>query len=260
MYIYVYIYICIYIYAASEVLQSDEDLAAAFSTYAEARRKLSEKLRSRGFRPLGHARGRRVSLWDTWLLANWAYKQATGSCLDVFVRRSDVVHGWSCIRDGFKHTRGVHDPSRSANISHSGHFVWRADLSTASFLWSRLVHEQIHWGPKTWEFWGIKFGGHTAVDMTVILGWRRSRAGLNRSCASKARSVIVQPISPSAFLRSSLVSGSRGEMSVPTSCPTEAAQPSSTQQQFQPTRVRPQGPCFPHMSLGECWAREPTRL
>ena len=76
MYIYIYVYICvyiymyIYIYAASEVLQSDEDLAAAFSTYAEARRKLSEKLRSRGFRPLGHARGRRVSLWDTWLLAN----------------------------------------------------------------------------------------------------------------------------------------------------------------------------------------------
>ena len=32
--------------AATEVVQSDEDLAAAFSTYMEARRKLSEKVSS----------------------------------------------------------------------------------------------------------------------------------------------------------------------------------------------------------------------
>jgi len=44
--------------AASEVLQSDDDLAAAFSTYVEARRKLNEKFRSRGFWPLGKGKGR----------------------------------------------------------------------------------------------------------------------------------------------------------------------------------------------------------
>ena len=38
--------------AASEVVQQDEDLAAAFSTYMEARRRLSEKYRSRGFWPI----------------------------------------------------------------------------------------------------------------------------------------------------------------------------------------------------------------
>ena len=40
--------------AATEVVQSDEDLAAAFSTYMEARRKLSEKYRARGFWPISN--------------------------------------------------------------------------------------------------------------------------------------------------------------------------------------------------------------
>eukprot|EP00435_Cladocopium_sp_Y103_P037018 s557_g9.t1 len=47
--------------AASELVQSDEDLAAAYSTYVEARRKLSEKYRSRGFWPIsnkGKSRGK----------------------------------------------------------------------------------------------------------------------------------------------------------------------------------------------------------
>ena len=39
--------------AASEVLQTDDDLSTAYSTYAEARRKLNEKVRARGFWPLG---------------------------------------------------------------------------------------------------------------------------------------------------------------------------------------------------------------
>ena len=40
--------------AATEVVQSDEDLAAAFSTYMEARRKLSEKYRARRFWPISN--------------------------------------------------------------------------------------------------------------------------------------------------------------------------------------------------------------
>eukprot|EP00435_Cladocopium_sp_Y103_P059014 s1739_g21.t1 len=46
--------------AASDLVQSDEDLAAAYSTYIEARRKLSEKYRSRGFWPIstGKSRGK----------------------------------------------------------------------------------------------------------------------------------------------------------------------------------------------------------
>ena len=38
--------------AATDVVQADEELAAAFSTYMEARRKLSEKYRARGFWPI----------------------------------------------------------------------------------------------------------------------------------------------------------------------------------------------------------------
>eukprot|EP00435_Cladocopium_sp_Y103_P013144 s1206_g3.t1 len=44
--------------AASEVLQSDDDLATAYSSYIEARRKLSEKFRSRGFWPIGKGKSK----------------------------------------------------------------------------------------------------------------------------------------------------------------------------------------------------------
>ena len=43
---------------ASEIIQSDDDLAAAYSIYVEARRKLSEKFRSRGFWPIGKGKSR----------------------------------------------------------------------------------------------------------------------------------------------------------------------------------------------------------
>ena len=51
--------------AASEVIQNDEELAAAFNTYTEARKRLSETFRYRGFWPVsqsgkskGHAKGK----------------------------------------------------------------------------------------------------------------------------------------------------------------------------------------------------------
>ena len=51
--------------AASEVIQNDEELAAAFNTYTEARKRLSEKFCYRGFWPVsqgdktkGHAKGK----------------------------------------------------------------------------------------------------------------------------------------------------------------------------------------------------------
>ena len=44
--------------AATDVIQNDEDLAAAFTTYMEARRKLSEKYRSRGFWPVGKGKSK----------------------------------------------------------------------------------------------------------------------------------------------------------------------------------------------------------
>ena len=44
--------------AATEIIQADEDLASAYSTYVEARRKLSEKYRSRGFWPLSKGKGK----------------------------------------------------------------------------------------------------------------------------------------------------------------------------------------------------------
>lgn len=44
--------------AASEILQSDDDIASAYSTYVEARRKLNEKFRSRGFWPISKGKGK----------------------------------------------------------------------------------------------------------------------------------------------------------------------------------------------------------
>ena len=44
--------------AATDVIQSDEDLASAYSTYVEARRKLSEKYRARGFWPVSKGKGK----------------------------------------------------------------------------------------------------------------------------------------------------------------------------------------------------------
>ena len=44
--------------AATDLLQSDTDLSSAFSAYTEARRKLSEKVRFRGFWPLQKGRGK----------------------------------------------------------------------------------------------------------------------------------------------------------------------------------------------------------
>ena len=39
--------------AANDILQEDEDLAAAYSTYADARRRLSDRYKNRGFWPIG---------------------------------------------------------------------------------------------------------------------------------------------------------------------------------------------------------------
>ena len=44
--------------AASEVRQADEDLASAYSTYTEARRKLGENFRARGFWLINKGKGR----------------------------------------------------------------------------------------------------------------------------------------------------------------------------------------------------------
>jgi hypothetical protein len=44
--------------AAADLLQGDTDLSAAYSAYTEARRKLSEKVRFRGFWPLQKGRGK----------------------------------------------------------------------------------------------------------------------------------------------------------------------------------------------------------
>ena len=44
--------------AASEVLQNDEDLASALNSYTEARRRLTEKTRSRGFWPVHQSKGK----------------------------------------------------------------------------------------------------------------------------------------------------------------------------------------------------------
>ena len=44
--------------AASEVLQNDEELASAFNAYAEARKRLSDKVKSRGFWPPSKGKGK----------------------------------------------------------------------------------------------------------------------------------------------------------------------------------------------------------
>eukprot|EP00435_Cladocopium_sp_Y103_P059600 s1213_g21.t1 len=52
------IYIMDYKASGAEVVQGDEELASAYSTYVEARRKLSEKFRSRGFWPISSNKGK----------------------------------------------------------------------------------------------------------------------------------------------------------------------------------------------------------
>ena len=44
--------------AASELLQSDDELSTAYTSYVEARRKLSEKFRARGFFPIGKGKSK----------------------------------------------------------------------------------------------------------------------------------------------------------------------------------------------------------
>lgn len=44
--------------AAADIVQADEDLAAACSSYVEARRKLSEKVKSRGYWPISKGKGK----------------------------------------------------------------------------------------------------------------------------------------------------------------------------------------------------------
>ena len=44
--------------AATEVLQNDEDLASALTSYTEARRRLTEKTRFRGFWPVHQSKGK----------------------------------------------------------------------------------------------------------------------------------------------------------------------------------------------------------
>ena len=48
--------------AATEVLQNDEELASAFTAYTDARRRLNEKVRSRGFWPINH-KGKSKGSW-----------------------------------------------------------------------------------------------------------------------------------------------------------------------------------------------------
>ena len=52
------VFVADYEAAASEILQTDDDLATAYSTYVEARRKLNEKVRARGFWPLGKGKSK----------------------------------------------------------------------------------------------------------------------------------------------------------------------------------------------------------
>lgn len=44
--------------AAMDVIQSDNELASAYTAYTEARRRLSEKVKSRGFWPIGKGKGK----------------------------------------------------------------------------------------------------------------------------------------------------------------------------------------------------------
>ena len=74
------IYVMDFENAAAEVLQNDEELAKAYTSYVEARRKLSEKFRPRGFWPVGNGKmqrqrtARQVQIQDTMESKNPATK------------------------------------------------------------------------------------------------------------------------------------------------------------------------------------------
>ena len=44
--------------AMAETVQTDEDLAAAYTTYSEARKRLSDRFKNRGFWPIGPSKGK----------------------------------------------------------------------------------------------------------------------------------------------------------------------------------------------------------
>ena len=44
--------------AMADTVQSDEDLAAAFTSYSEARKRLSDRFKNRGFWPVGPNKGK----------------------------------------------------------------------------------------------------------------------------------------------------------------------------------------------------------
>ena len=62
--------------AASELAQSDSDLSAAFTTYVEARRKLGEKFRARGFFPISKDKSKGFGKGKSKFKASWSSRRS----------------------------------------------------------------------------------------------------------------------------------------------------------------------------------------
>ena len=62
--------------AASELAQSDSDLSAAFTTYVEARRKLGEKFRARGFYPISKGKSKGFGKGKSKFKASWSSRRS----------------------------------------------------------------------------------------------------------------------------------------------------------------------------------------
>eukprot|EP00434_Breviolum_minutum_P015793 symbB.v1.2.013912.t1/scaffold987.1/size146359/2 len=82
--------------AATDLIQSDEDLAMAYNAYSDARRRLTEKFRSRGFWPIssGKSKGFRLKIavvpGDTPFLLSNTLLRAIGAVID-----TDQSRMWS---------------------------------------------------------------------------------------------------------------------------------------------------------------------
>ena len=239
--------------AATEVLQSDEDLSAAFSTYVEARRKLNEKFRSRGFWPLGKGKGRsqkgkmkgksswgsRKSLQQRILESNCRLCGKKGHWRNECPNKPQGGTSTSSAAV----TVSLAEPAHEMDSSMPEEFLLLPEMSahaTKDILSKSQVNVQS-------VFYGTGVEEPTnpprAVNMKVLRDKIRSHiAGrydtnfgvktLVSRIEQKLRLQASQPATPAArnkrILRTPPVSDSRSQVSNADSCPTETTQSMST--------------------------------
>lgn len=98
---------------ATEIIQADEDLASAYSTYVEARRKLCEKYRARGFWPVTKGKGKYQKgkeLEKVKESSNGATKKLRQRILESNCRLRGKKGHWKSVQAVDNHPRALRQP------------------------------------------------------------------------------------------------------------------------------------------------------